>query len=477
MHFVTFFLLTTVSTVLAKVQYLGVAIAGGDFGCQIDGSCPTGSTQLPLGNDGVAQMKHFIENDSINILRLPVSWQFLVNNQLGGDLDKTNLAKYDQLMKACLSTGAYCMIDIHNFARWNGGIIGQGGPTDAQFISLWTQLASKYADTEKVVFELMNEPHDLNIKIWANTCQKAVTAIRGAGAGAQMILLPGSYFDSAATLPDDGGANQLLDIKNPDGTTDNLLLDIHKYLDEDNSGTHAECTTDNSDAFTALAQFLREKGRKGFISETGASTDASCLTAFCAQNRLINEHSDVFVGLVGWGAGSFDTSYILSLTPFKQNGVLIDNEIMSQCLVATWANPNDTGASNSEPSIGLPSVSPTSSLTSAGTGSSTKVLLTAATPATTTMPKESEQAKVNEPVITVQIASDITVLRTESIPSTLITAPGTPGDRSYSITLAKSTSTTQAPTLTPSATPSSGTCLVKNRRLIFWICVVLSSVL
>jgi len=82
------------------------------------------------------------------------------------------------------------MIDIHNFARWNGEIIGQGGPTDDQFVSLWTQLATKYASSPKIVFELMNEPHDLDINLWAQTCQKVVNAIRNAGATSQMILLP-----------------------------------------------------------------------------------------------------------------------------------------------------------------------------------------------------------------------------------------------------------------------------------------------
>jgi aryl-phospho-beta-D-glucosidase BglC (GH1 family) len=167
------------------------------------------------------------------------------------------------------------MIDIHNFARWNGQVIGQGGPTDEQFTSFWGQLASKYANSNKVVFELMNEPHDLDIAIWAQTSQKAVTAIRKAGATSQMILLAGTNFDSAATLVSSGSADALLAIRNPDGSTDNLLLDIHKYLDEDNSGTHALCITDNVDAFTTVAKYLRSKGRKGLISETGASSDAS----------------------------------------------------------------------------------------------------------------------------------------------------------------------------------------------------------
>lgn len=280
----------------AQVEFLGVAIAGGDFGCQITGTCPTGSTQLPLGSsggggDGPGQMAHWttIAPKPLNMFRLPISWQFLVNNQLDATLDATNLAKYDQLVQSCLDTGAYCMIDIHNFARWNGAIIGQGGPTDDQFVSLWTQLATKYAAESKMVFELMNEPHDLDINIWAATCQKVVTAIRGAGAASQMILLPGTNFDSAATLESSGSIAALMNITNPDGTTDNLLLDIHKYLDEDNSGTHKTCTTNNIDAFTTVAASLRQQGRKGFISESGASSDAS----------VSNYHTHTFICMLG----------------------------------------------------------------------------------------------------------------------------------------------------------------------------------
>jgi len=289
-------------------------------------------------------------------------------------------------MQACLSTGAYCMIDIHNFARWNGGIIGQGGPTDEQFVGLWTALATKYAPNPKVVFELMNEPHDLDIAIWAQTCQKAVAAIRSAGATTQMILLPGTNFDSAATLVSSGSADALLSITNPDGTTDNLLLDIHKYLDVDNSGTHAECVTDNTAAFATVADFLRQRGRKGIVSETGASGAASCLTAFCAQNAFINANSDVFVGLVAWAAGSFGSSYLLSLTPSKQGGGgLVDNALAAQCVVGTWLEASEVAAPGSS-SVAAGTTSKASTVapsngqaTASGTGPSVVVTTTSGT--------------------------------------------------------------------------------------------------
>ncbi|KAI0014805.1 endoglucanase 2 [Xylariomycetidae sp. FL0641] len=467
-HSSTFALLAFASTALARVQFLGVAIAGGDFGCQIDGSCPTGSAQLPLDN-GPTQMQHFVKDDGMNLMRLPTSWQFLTNNVQGGDLDPTNFGQYDQLVQACLATGAHCMIDIHNFARWDGAIIGQGGPSDDEFARFWGQLAGRYAAEAKMVFELMNEPHDLDVAAWARTCQAAVTAIRRAGATRQMILLPGSNFDSAASLPDDatGGAAQLLAVTNPDGSTDNLLLDVHKYLDEDNSGTHELCTTDNVDAFTALAQFLRQNGRKGLVSETGASSDGSCLTNFKAQNTVINANADVFVGLVAWAAGSFDSSYVLSLTPTDDGQ---DNELLKQAVLGPW-NAAAPARTTTIPSTTTKAKAPapatagtltipdyatstfvTSLLTASGAAPATSPLLTASgSPTTTTSARASPTSKSGgggADVLTVP--SSLLQASSAAMSSTLWVATGTPAPHSGGAEVADSAAPTPTPTPTGS---------------------------
>lgn len=114
--------------------------------------------------DGAAQMAHFSTQDNFNAYRLPVGWQYLVNNKLGGNLDAGNFDQYRGLVQACLATGSYCIIDIHNYARWNEQIIGQGGPSNSDFSSLWSQLAMAYAQEPKVVMGLMNEPHDGEIE-------------------------------------------------------------------------------------------------------------------------------------------------------------------------------------------------------------------------------------------------------------------------------------------------------------------------
>lgn len=120
-------------------------------------------------------MQHFVKDDKLNAFRMPVAWQYLVEKP-GAPLIPANMKKYDALVKACLATGSLCIIDIHNYARWDGQIIGQGGPTDEEFADLWSQLATQYKSQPKVAMGIVNEPHEgmfeVFIKTWvqANVC-------------------------------------------------------------------------------------------------------------------------------------------------------------------------------------------------------------------------------------------------------------------------------------------------------------------
>lgn len=87
------------------------------------------------------------------------------NSELLEYLDPERFGNFDRQIQGCLrSDAALCIIDIHNYARWKidiggtDGIIGQGGPSDAQFTSLWNQLATKYKSNPKFAFGLMSEP-------------------------------------------------------------------------------------------------------------------------------------------------------------------------------------------------------------------------------------------------------------------------------------------------------------------------------
>ena len=51
----------------------------------------------------------------------------------------------------------------------------------------------------------------------------------------QLILLPGNNWTSAQTFVSNGSADALNKVTNPDGTITGLIMDVHKYLDYDNS--------------------------------------------------------------------------------------------------------------------------------------------------------------------------------------------------------------------------------------------------
>ena len=107
-----------------------------------------------------------------------------------------------------------------------------------------------------------------------------MSGIRQTGATSQYILLPGTGYTSAKGFVSDGSAAALINVTNLDGSTTNLIFDVHQYLDSDGSGTHANCVTDEvADTFTPLATYLRQNKRMALLSEIGGgSNDPSCLT-------------------------------------------------------------------------------------------------------------------------------------------------------------------------------------------------------
>lgn len=170
---------------------------------------------------------------------------------------------------------------------------------------------------------------------WAESVQAAVTAIRKAGATSQKILLPGTGYTSAQDFGTNSG-QYLLKVTNLDGSTDNLIFDVHKYLDADNSGTSTECVTNNSAVFVQLAEWLRANKRQAMLTETGGGNTASCETDVCEELAVLNAHSDVLLGWTGWAAGMFDTSYALSETPTESGSTWTDQPLVKKCIAGMF---------------------------------------------------------------------------------------------------------------------------------------------
>ena len=223
-----------------------------------------------------------------------------------------------------------------------------------------------------------------SLNSWAGSVQAAVTAIRGAGATSQMILLPGDGYTGASTFVSGGSAAALAGVTNPDKSTTNLIFDVHQYLDSDGSGTSTTCVK-TSDVFAPLLTWLKDSNRQALLSETGGgSDDPSCITNVCEVLDFLNTNSDQFLGYVGWAAGSFASTYVLSLVPDGDTDV----PLMEKCFAAKFGGGAGTSPAQPVSSSG-PSTAPSStSAVAVAPTSSPPAQSTTSTPptATTTTP-------------------------------------------------------------------------------------------
>jgi endoglucanase len=266
-----------------SLQLKGINLSGFDFSVDTNGNANLAGVAPPTQGQGsynaFGQLWHFYNNDGFNLFRIPVSWQYLINsNTASSNLDNGHFGNYNGLVQSCLQLGpgVKCIIDIHNYARFQGNIIGQGGPSSAMFAQFWANIASQFANQHNAIFDLMNEPHDLDMGTWVNTVQQVVTAIRNTvGHNNHTILLPGTGWMSAAAFNYGGDSTQLLNVKNPDGSTTNLIFNIHGYYDYDYSGTHTDCSNDQIGGWAPFACWLRQNGRQAMLTEVRISISSS----------------------------------------------------------------------------------------------------------------------------------------------------------------------------------------------------------
>lgn len=203
-----------ISPVPAASRLGGVNIAGFEFGTNKSGYVGTNNYTIPSKN----QIAHFVAAGS-NVFRLPFGWQYMEPAGPGTGLGGV-ITSYDSYVQTILSAGAFVILDVHksvrvlepltllvdlfvlSYGRWDGAIIGSGGPTTMQFANLWSALAGKYANQTNVIFGIMNEPHDQDLVSWTVQVQAAVDAIRAAGATSQYILLPVriSFVDDVSNI-------------------------------------------------------------------------------------------------------------------------------------------------------------------------------------------------------------------------------------------------------------------------------------
>lgn len=193
---------------------------------------------------------------------------------------------------------------------FSGSVIGNTSDptaaTTAQFGAFWGELASRFKDNDRVMFGLMNEPHDMPTTLVLANNQAAVDAIRAAGA-TNLILVPGNQWTGGHSWTENWGGELL---PNSDymhlinDTANNFVIDIHEYLDQDYSGGHTECTQPFATNLDKLTAWLKDHNLKAMITEFGGSNTTGCATMLQDALKYMEDNSE-YLGWTAWAAGPF----------------------------------------------------------------------------------------------------------------------------------------------------------------------------
>ncbi|POW09138.1 hypothetical protein PSTT_07070 [Puccinia striiformis] len=259
--------------------------------------------QSPIDLPPLSQIEHF-RAQNVTAFRIPISWQRM-QPKIMGPLDPESLQLLTKYVKQVLACKASVIIDLHNYARRDGKVIGEASdlPT-ASLVNFWTQLAKKFEGCHEVGFGIMNEPHDLKLDLWIETLQTVVTAIRKTGSK-NKIILPGdnwSHLDSFVTSYHAG----LSKIHNPDGSFTGLIFELHEYFDSNDSGTGTDCPVSRKKELDQVVSLLVQDNRQAVITEFGGGNNKGCTSMLAEFAREAHKNFPQILGYFLWGAGAFD---------------------------------------------------------------------------------------------------------------------------------------------------------------------------
>ena len=356
------------------VPYRGVNLAGAEFGVDPSGNGPLpgtfGSTYTYPDSkyaSGYTTPSYYMSK-GMTTFRLPFRWERLQPTR-NAAFNAAEQSRLTTTVDDLLAKGAVVLLDPHNYARYGTALIGSGSVPSSDFADFWGRLAALYKGNPKVIFGLMNEPHDMSTEQWVGAANAAIAAIRAAGAS-NLILVPGNGWTGAWSWTQNwyGTANGtvMLQIKDPGN---NYAYEVHQYLDASSGGTSTTCvsSTIGSQRLASFTSWLKANGKRGFLGEFDGGRDATCLAALDDMLKHIEANSSVWLGWTYWAGGPWWGSNSIEPSNSANNG---NDDVRTSKMLAHLAWNGGSGS---------PAGSGSSSSGGGGTGSGGGAVCSAAT--------------------------------------------------------------------------------------------------
>lgn len=231
-----------------------------------------------------------------NTFRVAFSMERLVPNTLTSSFDTGYLKNLTDSVNYITNTGAWAVLDPHNFGRYYDNII-----TDtAAFRTFWTNVGRHFAANPRVIFDTNNEYHTMDQTLVLNLNQAAIDGVRAAGATSQYIWVEGNSWTGAWTWNTTN--DNLKALTDPE---DRLIYQMHQYLDSDGSGTSPTCVSARIGVqrVVGATAWLRANGKTGVLGEFAGGANSVCQAAVTGLLDHLQANSDVWAGALWWAGG------------------------------------------------------------------------------------------------------------------------------------------------------------------------------
>ncbi len=328
------------------IPYRGVNLSGAEFKDDGSGAARKGAL-APTLQDAIP----FIA-DGMNIFRIPITWEYLAdtNGHINNDA-------YLQNVKSVVSDlsghGAKIILDLHGYMRYNyadvsldyihtdkngADVIGSNLPASkvstTAYATLWGEIASSFSGAN-IMYELMNEPHDIDNALILQNYVAAIQNIRAVeGTQHHTILIDGNSWTGLHSW-NDGAENSSKDLMSnlrkalSDDVWQNIAISVHQYFDPNSSGRYTDKDCMSVDTFKtqfdgylpAFIDDLKELKVGAFLTEFNGVDTKNCQEILKYTLDAINtaaytpENGYGFLGWTVWSAGGNWGDYILSIAP------------------------------------------------------------------------------------------------------------------------------------------------------------------
>lgn len=253
--------------------------------------------------------------------RLPFRWPRL-QRTLFSEFDAGEESRLDNMVNYITNTlGHYCLIDPHDYGKYyvNGEyqVIGikENDVAPEAFYDFWERLSNKFKDNPKVQFGLMNEPLGNTPFDWRDYAKGAINAIRARTDAVNLVTVPGTFYTGAhnwLSYNDTAFRN----FKDP---ADNMIIEVHQYLNPGSSGNNGMCDLDAHERFVDFTNWCKQYGFQAMLGEFGVSdvnSETECNAEITQSMQYMQNNRDVWRGYTLWGAGAqWSKTYHYRLNP------------------------------------------------------------------------------------------------------------------------------------------------------------------